>query len=161
MRTRRTSADKVKGFFRLIYLKLFRINDSPQKIALGAGLGVFSGILPGTGPIAAVCLAFIFRANRAAALLGSLITNTWLSFFIFLPAIKTGSFMLGLQWEEAHQQCLWIFANPRWRQLAGLSFLRFILPAIIGYLIIGFILGAVIYLITLAAMKISKEKKRR
>ncbi|MDI6606430.1 MAG: DUF2062 domain-containing protein, partial [Candidatus Omnitrophota bacterium] len=90
MRKKITPADRIRRLFRLFYLKVFRINDSPRKVALGMGLGVFSGILPGTGPIAAVCLAFIFRANRAAALLGSLITNTWLSFFIFLVAIKTG-----------------------------------------------------------------------
>lgn len=135
-------ADKIKRFFRLIYLKLFRINDTPGKVALGAGLGVFSGILPGTGPLAAICLAIILRANRAAALLGSLITNTWLSFLIFLPAVKAGSFLLGAQWQQIHGE-----------SLRG----KVILPAIVGYLIMGFILGAVTYVITLAAIRIIKK----
>lgn len=154
---RRNPADKIKRFFRLISLKLFRINDTPQKVALGAGIGVFSGILPGTGPVAAICLAIILRANRAAALLGSLVTNTWLSFLIFIPAIKAGSFMLGIRWQEVHEECLRVFAAFGWPQLLGLSFLKVILPAILGYLIIGFILGAITYAITLAAVRIIKK----
>jgi len=68
--------NKFRGFFQLLYLKLIKINDTPQKIAFGFGLGVFSGIFPGTGPLAALFLALILRANRASALLGSLLTNT-------------------------------------------------------------------------------------
>ncbi|MCG2713658.1 MAG: DUF2062 domain-containing protein [Candidatus Omnitrophica bacterium] len=68
-----------KKIINFIFAKLFKINDSAGKIALGVGLGVFAGLLPGTGPAAALLLALVFRANRAAALLGSLITNTWLS----------------------------------------------------------------------------------
>ncbi|MFH0762576.1 MAG: DUF2062 domain-containing protein [Candidatus Omnitrophota bacterium] len=159
MRRKRALADKVKRFFKLIYLKIFRINDTPQKIALGAGLGIFSGILPGTGPIAALFLAFLFRANRAAALMGSLVTNTWLSFFIFLPAIKAGSFILGVRWEQVHQECLGVFADFSWRQLLELSFLKIILPIAAGYLIIGFIFGAAVYLITFAFIRISKKRR--
>ncbi|MDD5109551.1 MAG: DUF2062 domain-containing protein, partial [Candidatus Omnitrophica bacterium] len=53
-----------------LFSKLFKINDTAGKIALGVGLGVFSGLMPATGPLAALFLAFIFKANRAAALLG-------------------------------------------------------------------------------------------
>ena len=75
--------NKIREYLRLILAKLFNINDTPHKIALGLGLGVFAGILPGTGPIAAIFLALAFRANRASALLGSLLTNTWLSLVTF------------------------------------------------------------------------------
>ncbi|MDD5669514.1 MAG: DUF2062 domain-containing protein, partial [Candidatus Omnitrophica bacterium] len=70
--------NKLARFFKFIYLKIFRINDTPRKIAFGFGLGVFLGILPGTGPVASVIVAAFLHANKAAALLGSLITNTWL-----------------------------------------------------------------------------------
>jgi len=140
---------KVKRFFRLIYLRLFRINDTPQKVALGVGLGVFSGIMPGTGPIAAIVLAFLFKANRAAALLGSLITNTWLSFVIFMLAVKAGSFIFGVSWQQIHKQCLAIFTKFSWEGLFKLSFIEVILPVITGYLAIGILLGIGGYLITL------------
>src|SRR3989338_11447506 len=89
-----------KRLLKFLYLKLFKINDTPQKIALGLGLGVFAGIFPGTGPAASLFLAFIFRANRASALIGSMLTNTWLSVVTLLLAIKLGALMFGIQWEE-------------------------------------------------------------
>lgn len=151
--------DKIKRFFRLIYLKLFRINGTPQRIALGAGLGVFSGIMPGSGPIAAVALAFLFRANRAAALLGSLLTNTWLSFVIFIPAIKTGSFIFGVDWQAIDKQWLVIFTKFNWQQFISLSFLKVFLPVITGYLAIGLLLGFSGYLIALLIIKNTRKHK--
>ena len=64
----KNSLNNIKNFLRFVYAKLFSINDTPNKISLGLGLGVFAGILPGTGPIAAVFLALVFRANRASGL---------------------------------------------------------------------------------------------
>jgi len=116
---------------------LFKINDSAQKIALGVGLGVFSGLMPGTGPVAALFLAFVFRANRAAALLGSIFTNTWLSLATFILAIKLGSVILKL----------------RWAKFFKLSFLGALFPVIIGYIIIGLFLGIISYLITLFILR--------
>ena len=53
----------LKKIISFIFAKLFKINDSAQKIALGVGLGVFSGLMPGTGPAAALFLAFINGDN--------------------------------------------------------------------------------------------------
>jgi hypothetical protein len=134
--------------------KLFKINDSPQKIALGVGLGVFSGLMPGTGPLAALFLAFIFRANRAAALLGSILTNTWLSLVTFILAIKAGSLVLGLHWQDVERKMQGLIHDFGWAKFFKLSFLDVLLPVIIGYIIIGLFLGAAAYLITLAIIRI-------
>ncbi|PIR13657.1 MAG: hypothetical protein COV50_05635, partial [Flavobacteriales bacterium CG11_big_fil_rev_8_21_14_0_20_35_7] len=63
------------------------MNDTPQRIALGLGLGSALGMLPGTGPLAALFLAVVFKVNRASAFLGSLATNIWLSLVTFLLAL--------------------------------------------------------------------------
>ena len=132
---------------------LFKINDSAQKIALGVGLGVFSGLMPGTGPAAALFLAFVFRANRAAALLGSIFTNTWLSLVTFILAIKVGSVILKLRWEEVHQQAQGLIRDFHWAKFFKLSFLGALFPVIIGYIIIGLFLGIISYLITLFILR--------
>lgn len=132
---------------------LFKINDSAQKIALGAGLGVFSGLMPGTGPVAALFLAFVFRANRAAALLGSIFTNTWLSLATFILAIKLGSVILKLRWEEVYQQAQGLIRDFHWAKFFKLSFSGALLPVIIGYIIIGLSLGAISYLATLLILR--------
>ena len=103
-----------KKIINFILAKLFRINDSPQKVALGVGLGVFAGLMPGTGPLAALFLAFIFRANRAAALMGSLLTNTWLSLVTFILAIKTGAFVLKMNWQEVLQKGQMLIKDFSW-----------------------------------------------
>jgi len=144
---------KFKKTINFIFSKLFKINDSAQKIALGVGLGVFSGIMPGIGPVAAVFLAFIFKANRAAALLGSLFTNTWLSFLTFILAMKTGSVILKMNWQEVREKAQILIKNFAWGRFFKLSFLDVLLPVIVGYLIIGLILGAFCYLITLLILR--------
>lgn len=158
---------KIKGnsflrFSKFIYLKLFRINDTPQRIALGLGLGVFSGILPGTGPIAALFLAFILGVNRASALLGSLLTNTWLSIVTFLLSIKIGSAILKLNWQNVYQDWKLILKNFHWPDLFKLTILKIILPVILGYFIIAFCLGFVVYLVALVTInRVKYENKSR
>jgi len=137
-----------KRIFNFIFEKIFRINDTPQRIAVGFALGVFAGIIPGTGPIAAFFLAFIFKVNRAAALAGSLLTNTWLALVTFILAIKLGSVILNLDWQNVlgnynlliNDFSFWKFAQ---------SFIEIVFPVIIGYFIIGLILGIFSYFLTL------------
>ena len=136
-----------------IFAKFFKINDSAQKIALGVALGVFSGLMPGTGPVAALFLAFIFKANRAAALLGSLLTNTWLSFVTFILAIKVGSVILKMNWQEIPQKVQILVKDFSWARSCKFSFAEVFLPLIVGYVIIGLILGAVSYLVTLLIIR--------
>ncbi len=151
--------ERFSRFLKLIYIKIFRINDTPQKIALGLGLGVFSGIMPGMGPLVAMFLAFILRSNRASALLGSILTNTWLSFLTFFLALKTGSLILRTEWQITYQNWLNFLAGFKWIDLFRVSLLRIILPIIIGYLAIAFCLGLLVYITTLIIIIIMKLLK--
>jgi len=152
--------NKISRFFKFIYLKLFRINDTPQRIAIGFGLGVFLGILPGTGPVASLCLALLFRLNRMAALLGSLLTNTWISFATFIPAVKIGSNVLSLDWQKVYQDWSMFLKDFHWVNLFKLGALEIALPVLVGFLIISLISGSLAYIAALVvAMKIKKIKQ--
>jgi len=122
----------IRNFF---YEKLFKINDSPQKISLGFGLGIFCGMLPGTGPLAALFLAVLFRVNRASALLASLITNTWVSLVTFVFSIKVGSAILGLDWRLVYNEARQELANFTWQALFRGAVLNIAFPIVLGYLI--------------------------
>jgi len=150
-----------KKIVNFIYIKLFKINDTAPKIALGVGLGVFAGLIPGTGPAASIFLALIFKANRAAALLGSLLTNTWLSIITFVLAIKTGSVILSLNWQQVQQKAQVLISDFSWAKFFKLSFLDVLLPVITGYIVIGFILGLTSYLITLLIIKRSSYGNKK
>lgn len=83
---------RVRRRARLIYLRILRIDDPPERIARGAAIGVLMGILPtfGLGTFLSLAAAFVLKANKAAAVLGSFIMNP-----ITSPAFWTLSMLLG------------------------------------------------------------------
>jgi len=76
-RPRRTPLERGRRTFRYIYLRLVRVGGDPVHVALGFSLGVFLGVFPtfGLGIPLALLLASLFRWNRVAATLGSLVMN--------------------------------------------------------------------------------------
>ena len=158
---KKREGNNILRFFKAVYAKLVKINDTEQRIALGFGAGVFCGIMPTMGPLAALFLAFALRLNRASALLGSLLTNTWLSIVIFILSIKIGSVIMKVSWEDVRQDWLLFLLGFKWEYLFKLSVLKLILPVIIGYFVIALALGLFVYLITLFILKKNKTWKLR
>ncbi|MDD5431552.1 MAG: DUF2062 domain-containing protein [Candidatus Omnitrophica bacterium] len=151
--------NKIKVFFKKVYEKLFLINDTPQRIALGFGIGIFAGILPGTGPVAAIFLALALKANRASALIGSLLTNTWLSFVTFLSAIKVGSFIFNTEWHKIKEEWFIFLKDFHWANLFKISLLKIGLPVIVGYVVIALVLGIASYLVIFLILSIFRRKR--
>ena len=147
------AAGKIKNAFKTIYDKLVKIDDSPQRVALGFAVGVFCGILPGTGPLAAVALALVFHVNKAAAFIGGLLTNTWLSVLTFVMAVKLGSAFTGANWNDVYDKCKDIIRNLSWENFKSIPFSEIILPLSIGYFLVGLICGAFAYLIAIFVMR--------
>ncbi|MBI5492406.1 MAG: DUF2062 domain-containing protein [Deltaproteobacteria bacterium] len=87
---------KIKRRARLIYLKIIRIDDPPGRIARGAAIGVLMGVLPtfGLGTLLSLGAAFVLKANKAAAVLGSFIVNPLTSPFFWTLSIFVGSFIM-------------------------------------------------------------------
>jgi len=153
--------NNILRFFKLVYAKLVKINDTDQRIALGFAVGVFCGIMPTTGPLAALFLAFILRLNRASALLGSLLTNTWLSIVTFILSVKIGSAIMKVSWKDVRQDWVLFLQDFKWQHLFKLSVLKLVLPVIIGYFLIALVLGLSVYLITLFILKKDRIWKLR
>lgn len=156
---KKTIMSRISRFFKLIYLKLFRINDSPQKIAIGFGLGVFVGVMPAMGPVLALCLAFIFRVNRASALLGSVLTNTWLSIVIFAMSVKIGALLTGANSASVIAAWRAVIKDFRWAKLAELAVSNLVMPVVLGYVLISAVAGLVAYLAAFIILKYTKGRK--
>lgn len=150
--------NRLKGFLYRIYLKLFKINDTPQKVALGLGIGVFCGIMPGVGPLIALFAAFLLRANRASALIGTLLTNTWLSVVTFVLSIRIGSAILNTDWRLVYKEALLFVKDFHWAGLFKLSLLRIALPIALGYLAVALALGIGTYLTALLILNLRKAR---
>lgn len=80
-----------------MYLKILRIQDPPERIARGAAIGVLMGVLPtfGAGAFLSLAFAFVLKANKAAAVLGSFVMNPLTSTFFWTLSIVIGSVILG------------------------------------------------------------------
>jgi hypothetical protein len=146
---------------RRVFRSLFIINDSPQRIAVGLGIGVFTGILPGMGPLAAMFVAVLVRANKAAAFCGSLLTNTWLSFVVLISSIKLGSALFGLPWQEEKEKWEALVKGFHFREIVSASFADILIPVVVGYLLIGIAAGLFAYLLALLLLKIKHRAGTR
>lgn len=84
---------KIKVFIK----RFFLIDDSPHKIAAGAALGIFLGIVPGEGVATALILASLFRLNRLSATAGVLATNMWTTVAVLPLAAGFGGYFFGIK----------------------------------------------------------------
>ena len=164
---------KLREFFKKIFHQLVTLDDAPHKIAFGFGLGVFLGILPGTGPAAALAISFIFKVNRLAAVTGSLLTNTWLSVAAFVFAAQIGSFLLGLKTEDVISQCKNLFENFHWKYLLtlhywqdflgnifSLTFWSVVKPLMVGFAVVGIVAGSTAYIFARVILMIYRRKRK-
>ena len=163
-----TKQNRIVQLLKTLYWKLVKINDSPLKIALGFGLGVFIGVIPAMGPVIALALAFLFRVNRASAFLGSVLFNTWFTIITLLLAIKIGAAVTGLSYNEIYEGWKGLIKDFKWEKIFQASFQDVLIPIGIGYLIISSFFSAVatvvVYIITqqikMKKIKSGDEKSR-
>ena len=160
---KRSLLNKIQRLAKVIYLKLFRINDSPLKISMGFGLGVFIGVMPGMGPVIAFGLAILLGVNRASALLGSILFNTWVGVIALLFAIKIGAGVMGLDYQAVYANWNGLIKNFKWEKLFEASVYDVLFPIGIGYLIISllFALVATIVVYTIAVQIRNKKLFKR
>jgi uncharacterized protein (DUF2062 family) len=140
-----------------VYEKLFKIDGTPQKVAAGLGLGVFFGVMPGMGPIIATFFAVLLRVNIAAALLGSILTNTWLSIPVFFIAATVGANITGSRYSDIANAWSVIWNNFTWQEFSGLSVYKIIFPVMIGYMIVSSVLALITYVAVFAILRYNKR----
>lgn len=150
--------EKAGRFFNLIYVKLVRIDDTPQKIAAGFGLGVFTGVMPFAGPIAALFLAVLFKVNRLGALLGSILTNTWISILAFLLSVRVGSFLFHLNGNVVRERWASLFKDFHIADFFTASAIEIVLPVVTGYLVTAIISAMAAYIAVSIVMKFRNKK---
>ena len=141
--------------FKEIFYKLVKEHNSPQEIALGAGIGAFISVLPvyGLHTILVVIAAFIVRpANKIAILLGTNFSLPPTVPFITWAGYEIGRFIL----KENFAPLSWdFFKNLSFQKIA--SHYR---PLFLGSLILGVILGIIVYGVTFLVVKKIKERKK-
>ncbi|HQS84854.1 MAG: hypothetical protein B7Y25_07950 [Alphaproteobacteria bacterium 16-39-46] len=147
-----------KRLFRYLYLRLLRLQASPSAIASGLGIGVALSFTPllGAHIILSIGLSWILRANKVAALLGTLIGTPWTLPFMLFLSYKTG--ILGIHFfhklfpnvvlsssllDTPLFDFKEIYAHPA----------AFFLPTFLGSLPLGICIGLFVFFITYPLIK--------
>jgi uncharacterized protein (DUF2062 family) len=127
---------------------LFHVEDTPHRISLAFGIGVWIAFSPflGIHTLLALGIAFAFRLSRAAILVGAYVNNPWTLAPMYLAGTVVGCVLLnvstsGLAAIEWHLHG-WAF----YRDL--LAHLRpYVWPFILGNTLLGIVCGTISYLV--------------
>jgi hypothetical protein len=132
---------------------LLSLNDTPERVAKSAALGIFISItLPfGIHTFVALGIAVLFRINKAAVVLGSFFNNHLTAIPIYYICYKVGTFITGKNVDFS---------------IKPLSFSRYLhlgvdvlIPLWIGSIIVGVLIGFPMFFIIRYVLKKYKEKK--
>lgn len=127
-------------------LLLLRVEDTPHRVALAFGIGVWIAFSPllGIHTGMALGIAFLFRLNRVAMLFGAYLNNPWTLAPMYMAGTALGCFLLdvptsglsGMDWSlhgRAFYQALIQNLRPYlWPYVLGNTLLG-VLGALIGY----------------------------
>jgi uncharacterized protein (DUF2062 family) len=146
-----------------------RIHDSPQKIAWGLAVGAFLGVFPtfGLGTLIALALAIVFKFNKAAAILGSLIMNPLTAPFFWTASSVLGALLVNRDWHHTLKMFQAFSAHLRLPDLATREGWVFILKGLgtgiyvylLGNILISLALAIIFYFAGLHLTKAYRERR--
>lgn len=106
--------------------KLLHTQDSPERTSLAFAIGVFFGFSPfiGLHTILTLLVAFIFRLNRVASLIGVYLNNPWTLVPVAIASTSLGIKVLGrmghpyerFDWQELGSFHFWLHLPREIRQ---------------------------------------------
>lgn len=135
----------MRAKFKRFIDKFFLINDTPHKIAAGAALGIFLGIVPGEGVLTTILFSSLFKLNRLAAIIGVGATNMWTTVLLLPFAAAAGGLLFGVspdylisQFNQTYHLGLKFF-------LSKIILLDILLPLVTGFFIVAGAIALVFY----------------
>ena len=139
------------------YLQWVRLEGNPSNLALGIALGVFAGVMPVIPfqTILALTLAFVFRASKVAAALGTWVSNPLTWTFLYYASYKLGAWFLGLSGTDAIFVAIMtsIRAGEEWTVVVGKMAAAgetILVTFLTGGFLLGLMVGVPSYLLCLA-----------
>ena len=135
---------------------LTRMRAHPERVARGFAIGLFIGMLPGTGLLAALAVAFIGRLHKPSVVLGALVNNPWTTPFFYLVAYQVGKRLTGFEPS---------FTWQGWHSLRDLQWwgeaLRMVWPTALGTFLIGAVLALLGYAVVYVLLRYARKPGSR
>ena len=125
---------------------LLHVDDTPHRIALAFGLGVWIAFFPilGIHTGMALLIAFGFRLSRAAILLGAYINNPWTIAPLFTAGTLVGCAVLGVP-PKGLTAIEWNLTGWAFYESLLQTLRPFLWPFVLGNTLLGVAVGAVCY----------------
>ena len=170
---------RFRPVLRFIKTRILHTDDSPECIARGIAVGLFTAWLPffGLHIILALIFAAILRTNKAMAVLFVWVSNPLTALFIYYPSYRVGQFILGFfrdtpavdpkQMETLFEETLSVqriflefFTIDLWKQIAEV-FMKIGLEMSIGGILLGFIVAKIGYWLSVIVIRRFRARRQR
>jgi len=126
--------------------RFFLIHDTPARVAGGAALGVFLGIMPGGGLGTALVVSTLLHLNRLSATLAVIATNMWATILLLPLAAAIGGFLfredptrLINHFKEATERGFLPFASP-------IILFELLFPLVAGFALLSLAIAKISFL---------------
>jgi uncharacterized protein (DUF2062 family) len=143
---------KFKNFLKHFFL----IDDSPHKVAAGAALGIFLGIVPGEGVVSTLVLASLLHFNRLSATAGVFSTNMWGTVLVMPLAAFFGGKIFGVNPASLVENFNSTFELGLKYFFSKVIFLDLLLPLIVGFVIVSGAIALLFYFLLYYLLKYHK-----
>jgi hypothetical protein len=147
--------------------KLLQIEDTPERTALAYSIGIFLGFSPFLGfhTLCGIAIAFLFRLNRVAILLGVWSNTPWWLVPYYMIATWVGMWVMRFQIEKAAIKEIFrlgidqgFIGSDFWSRIA--SQWGLLLSFVIGSLILAALLSLVAYPLSLKWIKFYRSHRK-
>ncbi|CUK16324.1 hypothetical protein RUE5091_03979 [Ruegeria denitrificans] len=165
--------------FHYVKHRIRRLPDSPERIARGVGVGVFTAFTPfyGFHFFIAALLSRIFNGNLLASLSGTFFGNPLTYVPIGVVCLQTGHFLLGDDFEEEETHglmdsffkalsdlknnfmAMFTGRDAEWRGLS-VFYDEVFFPYLIGGIFPGLIAGYICYYLSLPVVRTYQQRRR-
>ena len=152
--------------FKDLIRKLLWVDDTPERTARAFSVGVFLGFSPFLGfhTLAGLALAFLFKLNRVALLIGVWTNTPWWIVPYYVAATWVGMKVIGFQIDRAVVLEIFrvgaeqgFFASGFWKHVA--SQWGFLCSFGIGSLILAFLISLAAYPLCLRWIKFYRSRR--
>jgi uncharacterized protein len=117
---------------------LLHVEDTPHRIALAFGLGVWIAFCPllGVHTLMALGIAFAFRLSRVAILLGAYINNPWTLAPLYLAGTVVGCALMGVS-TDGLSAVDWSRKGTEFYRHLMVSLRPYLWPFVLGNTVLG------------------------
>ncbi len=136
---------------------LLHLEDTPHRTAVAFGLGLWLAFFPilGIHTGLALLIAFLFRLNRAALLVGVYFSNPWTVAPLYIAGTMLGCAVLGVP-TDALEQIDWELHGLEFYRALAVHLRPFLWPFVVGNTALGVLAGLIGYV----ALRFVLERRR-